>query len=228
MTARQSCFRELPQPVPPLAGKKALAKGSLEMRKTIWQPLVLGAMLGLLAGIATITGLTFLTPGITDNAIGFYVTLFLLAAALGGPLAGALAAAIMVTMSALFGAPDIKEILSDPVVFWSNLLAVGTTLVLLGFAYRLIFEHLKMPVRLLACAGIVIAYYAISTPSTITPQYLLHDSPASEILPAILYGYKTYFPQAIFDIFITSLVFIALPARYARPLWYKPKQVPNP
>ena len=51
------------------------------MKKTIWQPLVLGVVLGLLAGIATVTGLSFLTPGITDNAIGFYVTLFLLAAA---------------------------------------------------------------------------------------------------------------------------------------------------
>jgi hypothetical protein len=36
-----------------------------------------------------------------------------------------------------------------------------------------------------------------------------------------LYGYETYFPQAIFDIVITSLVFIALPARYTRPLWYE-------
>jgi len=59
------------------------------MKKTIWRPLVLGVVSGLLAGIATVTGLSFLTPGSTNNTIGFYMTLFLLAAALGGPLAGA-------------------------------------------------------------------------------------------------------------------------------------------
>lgn len=196
------------------------------MKKTIWQPLVLGAVLGLLAGIATVTGLSFLTPGITANAIGFYVTLFLLAAALGGPLAGATAPAVFVIVSALFSPPEMKEIITIPAVFWSNLLALGTTVALVGFAYRLIFERFKMPARLLPWAGIVIAYYFISIPSSVTPQYFLLGDPTSEILPAVLYGYKIYIPQAIFDIFFTSLVFIALPKRYCRPLWYEPKQAP--
>jgi hypothetical protein len=194
------------------------------MKRTIWQPLVLGVVFGLLTGIATVTGLSFITSGITDNAIGFYATLFLLAAALGGPLAGAVTSTILVLIWTLFGPPDMKAVLSDPVTFWSNLLALGITIALVGFAYRLIFERLKMPVRLLAWAGILIVYYAISIPSSIIPQYLLNGEPASEILPAVLYGYETYLPQAIFDIFITSLVFIALPERYRRPLWYRPKK----
>jgi hypothetical protein len=197
------------------------------MKKTIWQPLVLGVVLGLLAGIANVTGLSFLTPGITDNAIGFYGTLFLLAAALGGPLAGAIAPALWVIISTLFGPPDIKAVLSDPVVIWSNLLALGTLTALIGFAYCLIFERVVMPARLLPWAGIVIAYYVITLPSAMIPQYYLGGEPTYEILPAILGAYKDYIPQAIFDIFITSLVFIALPARYRRPLWYGPKKVPD-
>ena len=120
----------------------------------------------------------------------------------------------------------MKAILSDPVTFWSNLLAQGISIALVGFAYRLIFERLKMPVRLLAWAGIVIAYYLVSVPGSNIPQYLLHGEPASQILPAVVYGYKTYFPQAIFDIVITSLVFIALPSAYTRPRWYEPKKAP--
>ena len=196
------------------------------MKKTIWRPLVLGIIFGLLAGIATATGLTFLTPGVTDNAIGFYVTLFLLAAALGGPLAGFIAPVLMLVISAWFGPPEILEIISVPAVFWSNLFASGTTVVLVSFAYRLIFERLKMPVRLLAWVGIIIAYYLLSIPASIIPQYLLLGDPPSEILPAVLYGYQTYFPQAIFDIFFTSLVFIALPIRYRRPLWYGLQPIP--
>ena len=193
------------------------------MKKTIWQPLALGTLMGTLAGIATVTGLSFLTPGITANAVGFYGTLLLLSAALGGPLAGGIAATLFLIISALFGSPDMKAVITIPTVFWSNLLALGTFVALVGFAYRFIFERLKMPARLLPWAGIVIAYYLLVSPASITLQNILGDT-ASQILPEVLYSYETYIPQAIFDIFITSLVFIALPARYTRPLWYEPKR----
>jgi MFS family permease len=195
------------------------------MKKTIWQPLILGTALGLLAGIATVTGLSFLTPGITANAVGFYGTLLLLSAALGGPLAGAIASAVFLVISALFGSPDFKAVITVPAVFWSNLLVVGTILALVGFAYRFIFERWRMPARLLPWVGIVIAYYLLVSPVSITLQNLLVDT-ASLILPEVLYSYETYIPQAIFDIFITSLIFIALPSRYNRPLWYESTQLP--
>ena len=198
----------------------------MQVKKTIWQPLVIGVVFGLLAGIATVAGLSFLNPGINEYAIGFYVTLFLVSAALGGPLAGAIASTIFVISSTLFGSPDMKAVLGDPITFWSNLLALGATVVLVSFAYRLIFERLKMPARLLAWAIIVIGYYAVSVPSSIVPQYLLQGNAGSEILPAVLDGYGIYFPQAIFDIFLTSLVLIALPSAYTRPLWHAPKTAP--
>ena len=191
------------------------------MKKTIWQPLVLGIILGLLAGISMVTGLTFLTPGLATNAIGFYVTLLLLSATLGGPLAGIVASVSMIIISALFGSPEMKEVITIPAVFWSNVLMLGTIETLVGFGYRFIFERMKMPARLLPWVGLVITYYLLNSPISITLQYFLLGDPLSEVLPAVLYSYQTYVPQAIFDIFITSLIFIALPARYLRPLWYE-------
>ena len=199
----------------------------MRVKRTIWRPLLLGLVLGVLAGITTAAGLSFPTPGITENAIGIYGALLLLAAALGGPLAGFVASTILVIILTLFGPPDMRAVLGDAITFWSNLIAVGTVLVLVGFGYRLIFERLQMPRRLLAWAGIVIVYYLILVPATIIPQYLLSGTPAFEILPAIRYGYEIYFPQVIFDIFITSLIFIALPSAYTRPLWYSPKETPD-
>jgi len=191
------------------------------VKKIIWQPLVLGIVLGSLAGISIITGLTFLTPGLATNAIGFYVTLLLLSAALGGPLAGIVASILMITISALFGSPDMKAVIAIPAVFWSNLLMLGIIETLAGFGYRFIFERLKMPARLAPWAGIVIVYYLLNSPISLTLQYFLLGDPLSEVMPAVLYNYQTYIPQAIFDILITSLIFIALPARYLRPLWYE-------
>jgi len=199
------------------------------VNKTLWQPLVLGIVLGSLAGISIVTGLTFLTPGLATNAIGFYATLLLLSAVLGGPLAGIVASTSMIIISALFGSLEMKEVITIPAVFWSNVLALGMIEILIGYGYRFIFERMKMPVRLLPWAGIVIAYYLLNSPISLTLQYFLLGDPLSEVLPAVLYSYQTYISQAIFDIFITSLIFIALPARYLRPLWYeKPRTAAMP
>lgn len=196
------------------------------MKKTIWQSMVLGIVFGVLAGLATVTGLSFLIPGTdTENAVGFFLTLFLLAAALGGPLSGAIAPAIWVAISAWYGPPEMRALITIPAVFWTNLLVLGGLMALVGFFYRVIFERVKMPARLLYWAGIVIAVYLINSPIIITLQfYLLGET---GVLSAILFSYRTYIPQAIFDIFFTCLVFIALPARYRRPLWYEAKTAPD-
>jgi len=176
--------------------------------------------MGVLAGIATVTGLSFLTPG-TDinNAIGIYMTILLLSSALGGPLAGGLTSILFIAISANFGPPDMKAVLSDPVVLWTNLAVIGTLTILVGFAYRWIFGRVKMPNRLLLWAGVVAAVYLINIPVNILVQfYLLHEA---DVLSAIISTYQDYLPQAIFDIFITSLVFIALPVRFTHPLWYE-------
>jgi|GEM_PF-2412936 len=196
------------------------------MKRTIWQPVVLGIAFGLLAGIAMVSGLSFLLSSTeASNAIGFYLTLFLLSAAIGGPLAGAITSTICVTFVALFGPPEMKEVLSDPINLWSNMIVTGMLVALMGLAYRMIFEHVKMPARLLPWAGIVIAYYIISGPINLSIQFFFHGE--AGILSAILSSYRTYIPQALFDIFFTSLVFIALPSSYTHPRWYESMKAPN-
>lgn len=196
------------------------------MKKTIWGPLILGVVFGLLAGIATITGLSFMVPGTnTDNIIGFWMTLLLLAAALGGPLAGIIASTLLITTSNFVGPLEMRAIISDPIIYWTNLLVIGMLMILVGIAYRSIFERVKMPTRLLFWAGIVIAVYIINSPANLILQYTYHGEVG--VLPAILSLYGIYTPQALFDIFFTSLIFIALPVRYTRPLWYLPKIAPD-
>ena len=197
------------------------------MKKTIWRPLVLGGILGLLAGISTVSGLSFIVPSTidTDNAIGFFMILLLLAAALGGPLAGAIASSLLITITAFFGSAEMREIIGDPVNFWTNMFVVGILMVIVGLAYRWIFERVKMPARLLPWAGVVIFVHILNSPANIAVQSYIKGE--SGILPEILASYKTYIPQAIFDIFFTSLVFIALPAPYRKPLWYESKKAPD-
>lgn len=138
------------------------------MKKTIWRPPVIGMVFGALASITSITGFLFIVPGTdSDNAVGFYMSLLLLATALGGPLAGAIAPTVLIIVTSLFGPPEQKAIMSDPVVFWTNLLAVGTLVAGVGLAYRLIFERAKMPARLMLWAGIVLVFYILNSPANL-------------------------------------------------------------
>ena len=194
------------------------------MKKTVWQPLVFGLVVGLLAGLGVITDLSFIVSSTnTDNIIGFWMTLSLLASALGGPLAGVIASILLVIISNFFGPPEMQAIVYDPVSFWTNIFVLGMLMALVGFAYRFIFERVKMPQRILWWVGIVVLVHVVNIPANLILQHYFHNE--TGVLPVILSVYKIYIPQALFDIFITSLVFIALPVRYTRPLWYESKQV---
>jgi hypothetical protein len=197
------------------------------MKKTIWLPPLTGLVFGGLAGAATITGLSFLVESPdTSSAIGFFMTLLLLAAAFGGPLAGIIAPAVFVTLSWWHGPADMKAVLSEPAVFWTNTVVLGVLCAGVALAYRRIFERGRMPGRLLPWAGVVLVLYLLTSPINITLQWLLVEG--VEPLPAILFSYRAYWPQALFDIFVTSLIFVALPERYRRPWWYTPMRAPEP
>lgn len=199
----------------------------MKFKRTFWLPLALGVAFGLLAGIATVTGLSFMTPGTNiENAIGIWMTLILLSAALGGPIAGLITSTLFILIATFFGPPDMKAVLNDPINFWTNIIVTGIFAALVGFIYRFIFERNKLLTRLLLWAGTVIAFYLISSPFTIGIQFFLHGETGA--LPAILSSYRIFLPQAMFDIFFTSLVFIALPRRFNRPSWYVPEKAGNP
>ena len=192
------------------------------MKKTIWQPVLLGIAFGLLAGVSITAGLSFvISNSLTTGVIGLHIIFFLLSASIGGPLAGFITPAISVVLISLFGAPEYKEVLSRPNMLWTNMFVPGMVMALAGYGYRLVFERVKMPARLLPWAGIVIATYVINPPTMLSIQYYFGGDNFATLPSAILSSYQTYVPQAIFDIFITSLIFVALPARYLRPLWYE-------
>ena len=200
-----------------------VAKGLAVMKKTIWLPLVLGTTFGLLAGLGIIADLSFIVSSKnTDNIIGFWMTLSLLASALGGPLAGVIASILLVIISNFYGPPEMQAIANDPVIFWTNFFVLGMLMVLVGFAYRFIFERVELPQRLIWWVGIVILVHVVNIPANLILQHYFHNE--TGVWPVILSAYRIYVPQALFDIFITSLVFIALPMRYTRPLWYEMKQ----
>ena len=196
------------------------------MKKTVWQPLVFGLVFGLLAGLGVITDLSFIVSSTdTDNLIGFWMILSLLASALGGPLAGVITSILLVVISNFYGSPEMQAIAHDPAIFWTNMFVLGMLMIFVGFAYRFIFERIRMPQRLIWWIGIVFFVHVVNIPANLILQYYFHS--VTGVLPVIFSAYKIYIPQVFFDVFITSLVFIALPVRHSRPLWYEPMKLPE-
>jgi MFS family permease len=190
------------------------------MKKTIWIPVLIGVIFGVLAGISTAASLTYMLGG---WAIGFYLSLYILSAALGGPVAGVITSTLDMIATVLFGPPDMKAFAANPNVFWTNVLVVGVCLIIAGFAYRYIFEHFRMPMRLLPWIGIVIFYYIFTIPLLVIIQRLLGTPFDPSVAEYILASWKALSPQAISDIIITSVIWLALPERFRKPLWYEPK-----
>jgi hypothetical protein len=198
----------------------------MNMKKTIWQPVLLGVGCGLLVGIAMAAGLSIThTSADTTNVIGFHMAIYLLSAAIGGPLAGVLSPATSLTFILLFGSPEMKAVLSDPVMFWTNAIVMGGFMALIGFSYQSIYEHMKMPARILPWAGSVFVLYALHPSILLILQTNTND--IKIILTKALEGLKNGALQMLFDIFFTSLVFIALPPSYTHPLWYVPRKAPD-
>lgn len=194
------------------------------MKKTIWQPVVLGTAIGLLAGIAMAVGLSISVPDSAGgiNIVGFHMALFLLSAAIGGPVAGAITPITSLIAAILFGPPDLRAALLDPLSFWTNSFVMGAFMGLIGIGYRAIFERMKMPARLMPWIVIILAHYALHSP-------ILEFTQTGRVnfMKSMIGALDFYTVQILFDIFFTSLVFIALPASFAHPLWYEAKKAPG-
>ena len=191
------------------------------MKKTIWQPVILGLAMGLLAGIAMAVGLSISVPDSAGgiNIVGFHMALFLLSAAIGGPVAGAITPITSLVTAILFGPSDLRTALLDPLSFWTNSFVMGAFMALIGIGYRAIFERVKIPARLLPWIVIILAHYALHAP-------ILEFTQTGRVnfLRSMIGSLDFYTVQILFDIFFTSLVFIALPASFAHPLWYGAKK----
>jgi hypothetical protein len=190
------------------------------MKKTIWMPVLISVIFGVLAGISLSAKLAIITS--SGWVISFFGMLFALAAAFGGPLAGFLTPFITFGICALFGYPELKALASDPLNFWTNIIVIGVAVAAQGFFYRLAYTHVKMPLRLVPWIGIVAFLYFFGTPLLVIVQFSLGmDYGTPSLWEAITTSVQGYLPQMLFDIVFTCLIWIALPKQYHRPLWYE-------
>ncbi len=168
-----------------------------------------------LAALAIVgAGLTIPIPGtgvVTDPREIFTTT----GAALTGPLGG-----IVIGILAGIGEPGGLML--------ASLLAHVSGGLWLGFSYKtLVHNPLKMPASLVGWVFLVLTYYYVFVvPGFVIGQALFYPEGFIEaygVGTSLIRAYtilgRGALPEAFLTALVTSLIFVALPMRYRRPLW---------
>jgi hypothetical protein len=189
------------------------------MKKTIWRPLILGLTLGALSFLSSAVGF-FIHTGIA-GAIGPHEIFMTLSAALGGPL-GLFVASVIHTVGAHIFLMKAPPELATPALYNSMGDFVARTLALLtvAYCYRFLYKHAKKAITFFAgWILIIVIYYAL--------LLLMQALDWAIFLPGFL-SLSTIVqsapPEILTVAIITTLIWIALPVRRRKPLWYESKQ----
>ncbi len=192
------------------------------MKKTIWIPIVISLVFVFMGWLILIAGFSLPIPGLDAN-IGVSEIFNLIAAILGGPIT-------VVIGNILFGIFGYRLIVSIahpwPTSFYLTLADVVAhiiSLMLISICYRFFYEHTKrykqakrnvvaIVIWILICMG----YYIVLIPLQVTFINLV--SPGMLTFSELFRG---TLPEILATTFITTLILLALPKRYRRPLWYE-------
>lgn len=177
---------------------------------------------GLIGFLVIISGIYLIIPGtsILTDPREIFVTI---GSALTGPVGGII---VGVTSSLYDPLPGMQLY-----VIIQHL--VGG--LLLGLFYKkLVYEKSSMPFFVIRWIILVFSYYYIFYASVFTGTYFI-DRELFRILvhgdysffDSLIYIYKSIFPEFLFTSVFTSLIFIALPNRYRKPLWGKNLNMPT-
>ena len=195
----------------------------MKVKKTIWIPVMIGIVSGALILLAS--EVHFLIPTGGDSYIGIGEIFTTLSAALGGPMA------VMITLLVTYGGgimlyldlytdlPPILIALADATAHLCALLVVA-----IGYGKLLHPRARKTSMFLVGWwLTIGVYYYLAFLPLEVVLLNLV-DPGHGVTYPSIA---RSVFLEFLGTVVITTLLWIALPARYRRPQWLEPKPMPD-
>ena len=179
-----------------------------------WKALIIAIIFGLASLFTIVSGVHFYLPG--TSAISDPREIFnSLGAAITGPIGGF----IIGFLSTFFGpASNLK---------FYNIIQHLISAIWIGWAYKkLVYEKYRMPNLVFGWLFLIFVYYFISYLPGLIILHFMFNSLFQEFVggpltlwQAIIKLYSGWMPEIIFTTFYTTLVLIALPEKYRRPLW---------
>ena len=193
------------------------------MKKTIWIPLVLGCVFGLL-DFTSWAG-AFVIPLGPYGATGPQELFITMSAALGGPLGLSVTCFFHELGNYSFGLKALfsPEQLSSTGILYSiaDFLAHILAVLVVTYCYKLLHQRAKKVYVFLGGWILILVFYYILLVSL---QFFLVGLVID--LPILSALFRNFLSEFLVVAIITTLIWIALPARYSRPLWYESTQLP--
>lgn len=195
----------------------------MKANKNIWFPVVIGIASGALIFLASTAH--FLIPVGGDSYIGIGEIFTTLTATLGGPIA------VIIMLLATYGGviilnielyadlPPILIALADATAHLCALLVVA-----IGYGKILYPRSRNTGIFLVGWWLLVGVYYYLAFLPLEVALLNLADPGHGVTYPMIA---RSLLPEFLGTVTITTLIWIALPARYRRPQWTEPKQAPD-
>ncbi|MGW8225117.1 MAG: hypothetical protein ACWGOY_05265 [Anaerolineales bacterium] len=191
------------------------------MKIRIFIPIVGGLIFGALSFLTTAANLTIQIS--EDLILGPWEVFNAISAALFGPI-GLLITELGLDVSGyMFLVRGIYPAPQDIYFMVGNYVAHVVAMIFVAFAYRFIYQRMKMPRLLGGWAVIIGIYYLLG----VILSVILHNLAVPGLGASYLDYFKNVRLEFILVIGITSLILLALPARYRRPQWYETKQMPD-
>lgn len=175
------------------------------MNKSMWTPIIVATVFGLVALAIVLAGFIIPIPGteVVTDPREIFVTL---GSALTGPI-GAVIIGFLAGIAEPGGIP------------LASLLGHILGALWMAFAYkRFVYERMQMPARLAGWAGLVVIYYYIF----VVPGFVIGLTAFyGEADPIGLYAAlaKGVVTEVLITTTVTALVLLALPQKYHKPLW---------
>lgn len=194
------------------------------MKKTIWIPLVLGGGLGLLDFVSWASG--FLIPLGPYGATGPQEVFITISAALGGPLGLSITCFLHELGNFAF---DLHSLVSSEQMYTTGLLysaadfsAHIVAALATAYCYKILHQRAKKVYVFIGGWILILAFYYILL---VPLQFFLIGFVID--LPSLAVLLRNFLPEFLVVAILSVLIWIALPARYTRPLWFQLEPVPQ-
>jgi hypothetical protein len=188
----------------------------MRLKKTIWMPIVLGAALGILDFVSL--SVNFIIPLGPYGATGPQEVFITMSAALGGPLGLSITCLLQEMGHHIFFLKDLfaPEQKASTGTLYSIADFSAHILAALPVAYGYKFLHQRAKKAFVFFGGwilISVFYYAL----LVLMQFLLIGFVIN--LPPLFVLFRNFLPEFLVVTIISTLIWVALPGRYRRPLW---------
>ena len=190
----------------------------MQVRKTIWIPIVGGLIFGALSFLISAANITIQVS--RDLILGPWEIFNTISAALFGPIGLLITQLGMDTGGYLYLLKGVSPEPQNVYFITCDYVAHSVSMLAIAFGYKFVYTRMKMPLLLAGWILILGVYYVMLA----ILQVFLYNTFVPEVEATYMFYFNNIPVELTLIIVITSLILFGLPARYRKPQWYEMKQ----